>query len=887
MDSNAQDTRCTKIQFGIKKLKAELDMELVENILELKESLTSKNNLNQLVRIERATDQYLKRTNNLFYIGFLGHFSSGKSSTINNILKLKGTKDEKKTAHNPTDDQITLISGLENNSDVINMTRSGKVPVVIVQIEGNTFLEDKVIMDTPGSGDPSTYEEIIRDSLPLCDLIVYCMAATHPFTNSDIPLLREKERNLFDIPTIYLVTRSNEFKKETLKQLDTTNFNVEKYETFAAELAARIKSVVPTIELRVDEFVAIDNLENYQIDVLIEKINFYCNPENYGNILRLHDHKIDYFIRSLKEVKQFFLSLINEKFETVEKFFTRAKTNIDDYDKKTRIGTDKMINSWRTIDDKIKQIIDGSINQNNGVLQTLKTPVNYLDLDLIKDWHKENFTLYNYRYSKLIDDYKLTLNSRLSDIKEKLKEKLFEDIDSSGLIQNEETHVFLNSEVTNKLNFIDSVSFNSKNLYSESNKKCFDFLAYSLYPELKKQIESLKNRTKSVNPIDTIIKQIDEAKAVLNEIFSSYKDGVKIYTVAAFSVEAKNYIRKLGLSSQLDQIDLEEPDIMTNLSETEKEIFHNFSFARKEFESQCTTIYNTLQGVNLNHPVFDADFNPSLITVHENDISKSTTEKISQLDQSIQKRISDHFSTKITKIHSVLLTLIVERDKELKDLKSRRIRNYLIWSLPTVFVLLSTFVFFFILPRFNFSTNLSIGNQWVLGVFVNATFAILNFLFTKKRDKHKVYQEEIQGRFLQNEKEIIAKIIDEEFDTFRYYLIKDISDQITVIKQNQTKAVLDGILSKDFNKGNVTTFDYLFNLEQLIKKSLSNYSTALTNFKTSIHEIMNNTTKNKEVLLTQSMLVKANSINPSFALLLKTKNDISEVKTKIENIDFT
>ena len=98
---------------------------------------------------------------------------------------------------------------------------------------------------------------------------------------------------------------------------------------------------------------------------------------------------------------------------------------------------------------------------------------------------------------------------------------------------------------------------------------------------------------------------------------------------------------------------------------------------------------------------------------------------------------------------------------------------------------------------------------------------------------------------------------------------------------------MDAILSKDFNKGNVTTFDYLFNLEQLSKKCIGNYSIALTNFKTSIHEIMNNTTKNKEVLLTQSMLVKANSINPSFTLLLKTKNDISEVKTKIENIDFS
>lgn len=164
MNSTNQDIRCNTLLEAIKDLKGEFQSELVENILEISTNPKSIENFNQLKRIERATDQYRKRTNNLFYIGFLGHFSSGKSSTINTLLNLHGTVNEKKTDHNPTDDQITLITSTENNQDVIKLTRSGQVPVIISLIEGNNSLADKVIMDTPGSGDPSTFEEIVRDS---------------------------------------------------------------------------------------------------------------------------------------------------------------------------------------------------------------------------------------------------------------------------------------------------------------------------------------------------------------------------------------------------------------------------------------------------------------------------------------------------------------------------------------------------------------------------------------------------------------------------------------------------------------------------------------------------------------------------------------------------
>jgi len=590
MDMTNQDIRSNALLNGIKNLKGEFVSDLVENILEISTNPKSIENFNQLKRIERTIDQYRKRTNNLFYIGFLGHFSSGKSSTINTLLKLKDTIYEKETDHNPTDDQITLLTSTENNDDVIKLTRSGQVPVIISLIDGNSLLSDKVIMDTPGSGDPSTFEEIVRDSLPLCDLIIYCMSATHPLTNSDIPLLKEKEKHLSSIPTIFLITRGNEFKENNLKVLNNDNFNNVKYKKFASELAARIKLVVDSIDLEYNDFIVIDNIERFNIEVLEEKVNYYCNVDNIGNIIRLHDHKIDYFTRTSKEIKAYFLELISTKLNIIETYFTQAKFKLADYEQKTIIGTDKMVNSWRLIDDKIKQVLEGSITQNNSVIKIVSTPEEFLNLNITKDWYKKHFDTNTVLNKFKTENYQTQIKSTIIDLKEKVQAKLFTLLDKSTSLNTEDIKDEIDSQIK-KFLFVNDTNYDIIELYKKNYKDTFDYLDIICYTELKRQIDSLKSRTKNSNPIESISKLIIDAKQTLNEIFETYKNGVKIYTVAAFSIEAKSYIKNLGLSDKLDLIDSTEPDINSYLAQTEKEIFSEFNTASNKLENACGQIF--------------------------------------------------------------------------------------------------------------------------------------------------------------------------------------------------------------------------------------------------------------------------------------------------------
>lgn len=880
-----QDIRSNTLLEGVKKMKNEFQIELVENILEISNNPKSIENFNQLKRIERATDQYRKRTNNLFYIGFLGHFSSGKSSTINTLLKLHGTINEKKADHNPTDDQITLITSTENNQDVIKLTRSGQVPVIISLIDGNSSLADKVIMDTPGSGDPSTFEEIVRDSLPLCDLIIYCMAATHPLTNSDIPLLREKEKHLANIPTIYLITRGNEFKVNNLEALNQANFSNAKYQTFASELAARIKQVVDSINLDYNDFIVIDNKEAFNIEILEEKINSFCNAENYGNILRLHDHKIDYFTRSLKEIKSYFIQLIATKLDTIEKYFTQAKVKLDDYEQKTLIGTDKMVNSWRSIDEKIKQVLDGSISQNNSVCKSVNTTDDFLNLTTIKDWYKKHSETNLALNKQKTENYQSQIKSALIDLKEKVKDKLFSLLDDGELLSTESIQEEIESQIK-KFYFRNETNYDIIELHKKNYKDAFDYLDLLSYSELKKQIDSLKGRTKNANPLESILKYITEAKTVLSEIFETYKNGVKIYTVAAFSIEAKSYIKNLGLSDELDLIDITEPDINFYLTQTETEIFNDFNNASNKFEATCTSIYLKLNNIIYDSPILAAETNISQLKADEETIINSYSAKFNSYSQEIKSKIQNHFSNKIQSIHSALVNLEVKKDDALKELRTKRIYYYLRKSIPFLIISGITFLLFYFLPKFNFSSSLSIGNQWLLGILINASSALLIAVTSVKKDKHEVFKGEIENKFIEGEKELISEFLDKDFELFKIDFASAQSSEINELLNQQSNDVLKMALSDKFNFNIKTLHSKLVSTESILRNLLTDYSTAINEFKGTCSKVLNNTTINKEVLLKQSKLIKENSISPSFRLLEQTRNNIAEVKTKIEHIDF-
>jgi ribosome biogenesis GTPase A len=198
-EAHIVDVQAQHISEGLKKLSELLNQPIAREALDLSRNATTASRHDIFKRLRQSLRQYLERDGDLFYVGLLGHFSAGKSSTINSLLGTWKTGDERATGLNPTDNTITLITQGKNSNSLLGVIREGHVTIRHQAIE-SPILASLVLVDTPGTGDPQLLQEIARDFLPICDVILFLLSAASPLDKSDLPLLSELHKRLQFIP---------------------------------------------------------------------------------------------------------------------------------------------------------------------------------------------------------------------------------------------------------------------------------------------------------------------------------------------------------------------------------------------------------------------------------------------------------------------------------------------------------------------------------------------------------------------------------------------------------------------------------------------------------------------------------------------------------------
>jgi predicted GTPase len=232
------DIQAQAIFTGLKALEGLLDEPVARDALDLAEKTGRAATYvqhNLLRRLRRSLSQYLERGGDLFYVGLLGHFSSGKSSTINSVLGIWNTDEERKTDLNPTDTIITLITAAENVKSLLGVIREGHVTIRYQGID-SPILESVVLADTPGTGDPHLVQEIARDFLPICDVILFFFSAASPLDQTDMPLLTELHKRLPFIPIRFIVTRADELRADVSRPVSDTNIDKVRKDRFFADV---------------------------------------------------------------------------------------------------------------------------------------------------------------------------------------------------------------------------------------------------------------------------------------------------------------------------------------------------------------------------------------------------------------------------------------------------------------------------------------------------------------------------------------------------------------------------------------------------------------------------------------------------------------------------
>src|SRR5712671_3605437 len=148
-----------------------------ENHSPIKSSLSDvpqlKEAYGELRNLARALDQYARTNRALRYIGLMGTFSSGKSSIVNSLIE----QDVRAVDLPPIDDEITILTHPSNRDALMGAHSRGLLKVTTQPVEAD-LLKGCFLVDTPGSGDPEVREGMVKDFLPICDLILYTFSAT-------------------------------------------------------------------------------------------------------------------------------------------------------------------------------------------------------------------------------------------------------------------------------------------------------------------------------------------------------------------------------------------------------------------------------------------------------------------------------------------------------------------------------------------------------------------------------------------------------------------------------------------------------------------------------------------------------------------------------------
>lgn len=512
-----------------------------EDLFDIKTSVENKKNYQDLIRLIKTYKEYINKSSSMKYFGFVGHFSSGKSSTINSILE-SGNK--RKAGLHPVDTGITVITHPDNRGKLL-ISKSSEQLTSGVQLFESGILKDAAFVDTPGTGDQKVLSELVTDYLPICDEIIFIISATQPLTDSEIPIIVEVCKNLDFIPTCLVVTRCDEFKIDRSKRLSKKNFSTNHYEQFESILKSRLSLIVGDNRFQDYEIIPIDNMDRYGIDTLKMHIK-QTTDDNDFNITSIKD---DFFRKRGKDIISSFKLYIEKKYDELEYLKDKSDENHTEYSNEAGLENNKLTENWRDRKEELKNILGSVKTFHQSLKNEIVTSNNFLDGS-----HKERkkLDLNKYSMDQSIGQIKYIFEREQVLVINKIKKYITsyyekEDSDFSyfellDLAKPKFTNGFL--EIYKRV-FTEHVDYLLESLIWETSNISRISLGNT---KLKRAIKSNRFLIKSEDVYNASISELDR-------MMNSYLQLVRLYKAGITSKDLRETIKKLGLSKLIDDAD--------------------------------------------------------------------------------------------------------------------------------------------------------------------------------------------------------------------------------------------------------------------------------------------------------------------------------------------
>ena len=291
---------------------------------------------NRLRNIARSIPDLLNQTDRIALVGFLGHFSSGKSSLINALLGISNDENpgyKRDVGLHPTDTGITLITHQDHAKLVRKSGYTAIDSVEVVHGPALGFLEHATLVDTPGLGNEDAEHEAVARFLHLCHVLVITIDGRRPFADKDkdFELLDTAFNKLAGVPKILVVTSAEEFLTSRTASFET-GWQEDRAEAFWDEAVERLKRDPRFRDRSLDRFEAVprffvDSKEGFRIEQVRESVLPIVTDD--GHRSRIRQAQGRYVLATAAEALGVLLDYISTRSNNLNRLRAEAQQRAD------------------------------------------------------------------------------------------------------------------------------------------------------------------------------------------------------------------------------------------------------------------------------------------------------------------------------------------------------------------------------------------------------------------------------------------------------------------------------------------------------------------------------------------------------------------------------
>lgn len=874
------DIQAQHISEGLRTLHDLLEKPVAREALDLTKNSVTSSRHDILRRLRQSLRQYLERDGDLFYVGLLGHFSAGKSSTINSLLSAWDSEHKRDTGLNPTDTTITLITQGKNASSLLGVIREGHVTIRHQPVE-SPMLEGLVLVDTPGTGDPQFMEEIARDFLPICDVILFLLSAASPLDKSDLPLLSELHKRLQFIPIHFVITRADELRIDFGKPLSEQNIDQTKKAQFIGEVVSRINTLLKPQVYTAEQFILLDNKSNFNVEALRDFLRLKCNSSNAQTRVTMHVNKLQFYLSGAKELRDFFAAFLEAKLAELNKIVAAAARNIKRYQEIVQISNNNLTKAWLDHNAAINDVRTRTVEP---LKRLNELPDNYTA-----------FTSASKRQTEVSKDLSREAGFAASSISATVRS------DTVSKLQDYFYRVQKNIADT------DFVSLTATSHGIKTLKIAFDFneidcvppkLLSRMYNDLRdSRADALRDAASDLrhvaNDVDELVQRhapfaesevvIQTARESLTKDLNQFFQNVELYRNGVFSHTTKESISTLGIGQKLDALESEfnEDDKSSLTAEALGDLFPEFAELAAKAATRLATLSGKLRVLLESVRLLKTERPEANYQAIEAEASKAKSGFHSDILRRLQSDVDQLCANIGSNVATLLVNAKLEYDSQLRAFRAARKRRYLRIAAITALILavISLVYYHFNLPAPE-STLGAVGLHVISGLIVEA----LVLLVARWKENVPKLKAETRER---SQVELNNKIRLAIESQLRSHEFESLNEAVISGRLNQ---IYEHIFSVTMDPWHMKAVDFLRTLKALQDE----YGSLRADYLLFIDEIhqqcaryFTDASRNLETLNAIAGRIKESAIEPSFALLDQTRQQLEYVKKDIEAVDFT